>query len=113
MADPHPQRCAICGWPLAESARKGCVRGNCSLRPFPDYFYDPVRALAEYAPWLDNDKRPPWRDIMSAWQGWWGRFMASMSVGDHSDYEIYLLLMQVAAAVAALIILGIAIWKNR
>lgn len=26
-------RCMACGWPLAESADKGCVQGNCSFRP--------------------------------------------------------------------------------
>lgn len=41
-------RCAVCGWPLAESADKGCVRGNCSMRPIPDRIYDPVRANTEY-----------------------------------------------------------------
>ncbi|HXI41621.1 MAG TPA: hypothetical protein VNH83_16685 [Bryobacteraceae bacterium] len=26
-------RCMACSWPLAESADKGCVQGNCSYRP--------------------------------------------------------------------------------
>lgn len=47
-------RCAVCGWHLADIPSKGCVRGNCSLRPFPDHFYDPARAKAEYSPYLDN-----------------------------------------------------------
>lgn len=25
-------RCAVCAWPLAESVKEGCVRGNCSAR---------------------------------------------------------------------------------
>lgn len=50
-------RCAICGWTLAGLASQGCVRGNCSLRPFPSHFYDPARARAEYAPHLDRDPR--------------------------------------------------------
>jgi len=29
----YPNRCAICSFPLAESADKGCVIGNCSYRP--------------------------------------------------------------------------------
>jgi hypothetical protein len=41
-------RCAICAWPLAESPEKGCVRGNCSQRPFPEVFYDLERANREY-----------------------------------------------------------------
>jgi hypothetical protein len=43
-----PNRCAICGWTLAVTAREGCVRGNCSLRPFPKNFYAPERADQEY-----------------------------------------------------------------
>ena len=44
-----PNRCAICAWPLAENPDKGCVRGNCALRPPPDLRcrYDPERAAAE------------------------------------------------------------------
>ena len=41
-------RCAVCAWPLAESADKGCVRGNCSMRPFPDRAYEAERANKEY-----------------------------------------------------------------
>lgn len=40
-------RCAVCGWPLAESVVKGCVRGNCSQRPRPDNLYAPERAARE------------------------------------------------------------------
>lgn len=36
-------RCRVCGWPLAESADRGCVPGNCSQRPAPA-----VRADAGY-----------------------------------------------------------------
>jgi hypothetical protein len=28
-------RCDNCSWPLAESAKDGCVAGNCSMRPLP------------------------------------------------------------------------------
>lgn len=41
-------RCAVCAWPLAESAEKGCTRGNCSMRPLPDNIYDAERANREY-----------------------------------------------------------------
>jgi len=41
-------RCAICCWPLAESQEKGCMRGNCSMRPFPRRFYNADRAKKEY-----------------------------------------------------------------
>jgi plasmid stabilization system protein ParE len=41
-------RCAICGWSLVEQVQRGCVRGNCSLRPFPQWFYAPQRAAREY-----------------------------------------------------------------
>jgi hypothetical protein len=27
--------CPVCGWPLRESVRDGCVLGNCSMRPVP------------------------------------------------------------------------------
>ena len=30
---PGENRCAICSFPLAASADKGCVIGNCSYRP--------------------------------------------------------------------------------
>lgn len=40
-------RCAVCGWTLAESADKGCVRGNCSYRPRPHLLYAPERAKQE------------------------------------------------------------------
>lgn len=60
-AKPEPStdlnRCAVCGWPLAESRDKGCARGDCSQRPFPEHFYDPQRAKIEYTPYLDNDPR--------------------------------------------------------
>lgn len=40
-------RCAVCAWPLAANAKKGCVRGNCSYRPRPDRLYAPARAERE------------------------------------------------------------------
>lgn len=40
-------RCAVCGWPLAESVEEGCVRGNCSMRPRPGWLYAPERAKRE------------------------------------------------------------------
>lgn len=40
-------RCAVCGWLLAESVDKGCVRGNCSMRPRPAKLYAPERAAKE------------------------------------------------------------------
>jgi hypothetical protein len=41
-------RCAVCGWPLMKSLDLGCVRGNCSMRPFPKIFYDKERADEEH-----------------------------------------------------------------
>lgn len=41
-------RCAVCGWTLAESIDGGCIRGNGSMRPFPDRLYAPERANLEY-----------------------------------------------------------------
>jgi hypothetical protein len=32
---PEPERCEVCGWPLADSVANGCVPGNCSMRPRP------------------------------------------------------------------------------
>ena len=52
-------RCAICGWPLSDSVDNGCVRGNCSMRPFPDRYYDAARAKQEYAPHQIPDESPP------------------------------------------------------
>ncbi len=40
-------RCACCGWPLVEVVAKGCVRGNCSMRPMPDRMYDAERYQKE------------------------------------------------------------------
>lgn len=54
-------RCAVCAWPLAESAEKGCVRGNCSQRPFPEVFYDLDRANREYGNKLGVPARSPAR----------------------------------------------------
>lgn len=42
------RRCAICGWPLESSIDLGCIRGNCSHRPFPERMYSPARAQKEY-----------------------------------------------------------------
>ena len=28
-----PERCPICGWPMAKIAAEGCIPGNCSYRP--------------------------------------------------------------------------------
>ena len=40
-------RCAVCGCPLAKSIDKGCIRGNCSMRPRPIKLYDVDRAELE------------------------------------------------------------------
>ena len=45
----NPYLCAVCGWLLAESVDKGCVRGNCSMRPRPQNLYDKERAYRERA----------------------------------------------------------------
>ena len=29
-------RCKRCGWPLEDSVEKGCIEGNCSMRPLPE-----------------------------------------------------------------------------
>jgi hypothetical protein len=44
-----PNRCAVCGWTLSPSRDLGCVRGDCSMRPKPETFYDADRAAEEYA----------------------------------------------------------------
>jgi hypothetical protein len=51
-------RCAICGWPLVEDVQKGCVRGNCSQRPWPARFYDPERADREYGHEVSEKQLP-------------------------------------------------------
>lgn len=43
-------RCRVCGWPLANTADEGCVKGNCSMRPGPA-----KRADAGYAPELQEN----------------------------------------------------------
>ena len=71
-------RCAVCGWTLADSLEKGCVRGNCSLRPLPDRAYAPVRADREYGgnsrwlPAVPADALPE-SDVqadLQAWETW-------------------------------------------
>jgi hypothetical protein len=52
MSTPRPQvedRCAVCGWPLAETRENGCRPGDCSMRPFPEHIFDIERANREYA----------------------------------------------------------------
>jgi hypothetical protein len=56
--DDIEPRCAICGWPLAESVEKGCVMGNCSQRPWPARFYDPERADREYGHEVSDRQLP-------------------------------------------------------
>ena len=43
-----PNRCAVCGWPLATTREEGCVSGSCSLRPRPERLYDSERAWREH-----------------------------------------------------------------
>jgi hypothetical protein len=43
------KRCRICGWPLTESDRDGCVLDNCSLRPRP------ARMADEPSPFSTDD----------------------------------------------------------
>lgn len=51
-------RCSICGWPLVAEPRQGCVPRNCSMRPWPKRYYDPVRAHAEYGDTLPREEDP-------------------------------------------------------
>jgi hypothetical protein len=47
-SDPDDwDRCAVCGWDLAEKIEDGCTRGNCSHRPRPERLYSPRRAEQE------------------------------------------------------------------
>jgi len=48
-SDAEIARCAVCGWPLAATAKDGCVAGNCAMRPRPRTLYDAERAAAERA----------------------------------------------------------------
>jgi hypothetical protein len=52
-------RCAVCGWPLAERAADGCVRGNCSYRPRPEKLYAPERADREERELALRNGMPP------------------------------------------------------
>ena len=51
---PVKNCCAVCGWPLVDDPERGCVRGNCSMRPMPERFYDKPRADAEKDAWLEE-----------------------------------------------------------
>lgn len=53
--------CPVCGWDYAPNDDCGCRPGNCSLRPLPDFFVDPERALAEgYSrDTVEAHRRPP------------------------------------------------------
>lgn len=44
-----PNRCAVCGWPLAEMYKTGCHPGYCYTLPErrPTTLYDPERAARE------------------------------------------------------------------
>ena len=53
------ERCAICGWPLQALPERGCVKGNCSQRPFPKRFYDFERACQEYKHEFGPEYRGP------------------------------------------------------
>ncbi len=60
-------RCAVCGWPLVAEIEKGCIRGNCSQRPYPRWFYDPERAATEYGESLTQfDRRAIFRAALSS-----------------------------------------------
>jgi hypothetical protein len=89
---PEPQRCAVCGCPLAESVNKGCVRGNCSMRPLPKTAYDPDRANAEYKSmhWYVQTPAAPEQPVSAAlheveerkkFQAWY-RTVISCSIAD-------------------------------
>lgn len=65
-------RCAICGWPLMETAKEGCVRGNCSMRPYPAHVYAPARAQSWFNVPLEKVCPPPW----SASVGFWATLLA-------------------------------------
>lgn len=45
---PESERCAVCAWPLTGELERGCVRGDCSLRPLPPFAFEPERANREY-----------------------------------------------------------------
>jgi len=47
-------RCPVCGWTYSSDASKGCVPGDCSMRPSPR-----VRADEDYSNWPE--------DIAAAW----------------------------------------------
>lgn len=62
------ERCAICGWPLADERENGCVRGDCSMRPVPEVIVDPERAVAEgydkewVKEWVNKHRGVRWPD---------------------------------------------------
>ena len=93
-AKDDANRCAVCGWPLAEDVVDGCVRGNCSQRQRPERLYAPERAEDEHyaivtpespGPATDVDAAPPCAttDVDAAF----AVLMASFDVlspGDHA-----------------------------
>ena len=65
-ASPAPQpeptpRCAVCGWPLAETRDNGCRPGDCSMRPLPEQAYDAARANNEYAAFWGDSFVKKWK----------------------------------------------------
>lgn len=53
-------RCRVCGWTLAASAKEGCVDGNCSLRPAPTGPDGKARRADDPPPFSES--------ISAAWQ---------------------------------------------
>ena len=81
-------RCAICAWPLAVDIEKGCIRGNCSQRPFPNKFYDYDRACKEYGSTFNPIHKA--QPSSSPQPSHTSRPAANLSLANHSPEPWYL-----------------------
>lgn len=69
MTETNRNRCAVCGFPIAE----GCRPGDCSMRPLPTPPMELDRAVKEYGQYapdewfvLDQRERTYTRDELNA-----------------------------------------------
>lgn len=68
---PDPTRCYVCGWPLAESRKQGCVAGDCSYRPTPgtpehDRIKDRLRAQMSAPAAAQADGEEPTVEVITS-----------------------------------------------
>lgn len=66
-------RCRVCGWPLADDPKDGCILSDCSMRPLPKTRADEpaIYSTDLGAAWKLNDhlKQQGWRFYMRDFDG--------------------------------------------